>query len=79
MTHFRSLETNPRNRALFAFLYASGMRVSELVGLCWRDLQANSDGGQVTVFGKGDVTRAVKYGRDRKAGIRSGGRRPEGT
>src|ERR1019366_9442187 len=37
-----------------------GMRVSELCGLCWRDLQANSDGGQVTVLGKGAVTRAVK-------------------
>jgi len=54
-----SLETNPRNRAILTLLYASGMRVSELCGLCWRDLQANSDGGQVTVLGKGDVTRAV--------------------
>jgi integrase/recombinase XerD len=55
-----SLETNPRNRAILTLLYASGMRVSELCGLCWRDLQPNSDGGQVTVLGKGDVTRAVK-------------------
>jgi integrase/recombinase XerD len=55
-----SLETNPRNRAMLALLYASGVRVSELCGLCWRDLQANSDGGQVTVLGKGGVTRAVK-------------------
>jgi site-specific recombinase XerD len=55
-----SLETNPRNRAILTLLYASGMRVSELCGLCWRDLQANSDGGQVTVLGKGGVTRAVK-------------------
>ena len=36
------------------------MRVSELCGLCWQDLQPNSDGGQVTVLGKGGVTRAVK-------------------
>jgi site-specific recombinase XerD len=55
-----SLEANPRNRAILTLLYASGMRVSELCGLCWRDLQANSDGGQVTVLGKGGVTRAVK-------------------
>jgi len=47
-----SLETNPRNRAILTLLYASGMRVSELCGLCWRDLQPNSDGGQVTVLGK---------------------------
>ena len=55
-----SLEANPRNRAILTLLYASGMRVSELCGLCWRDLQPNSDGGQVTVLGKGDVTRAIK-------------------
>ena len=55
-----SLETNPRNRAILTLLYASGMRVSELCGLCWQDLQPNSDGGQVTVLGKGGVTRAVK-------------------
>jgi integrase/recombinase XerD len=55
-----SLEANPRNRAILTLLYASGVRVSELCGLCWRDLQPNSDGGQVTVLGKGDVTRAVK-------------------
>jgi integrase len=55
-----SLETNPRNRAILTLLYASGMRVSELCGLCWRDLQPNSDGGQVTVLGKGGVTRAVR-------------------
>ena len=55
-----SLEANPRNRAILTLLYASGMRVSELCGLCWRDLQPNSDGGQVTVLGKGGVTRAVK-------------------
>ena len=54
-----SLETNPRNRAILTLLYASGMRVSELCGLSWRDLQANSDGGQVTVLGKGGVTRAI--------------------
>ena len=55
-----SLEPEPRNRAILTLLYASGMRVSELCGLCWRDLQPNPDGGQVTVFGKGGVTRAIR-------------------
>jgi integrase/recombinase XerD len=55
-----SLETNPRNRAILTLLYASGVRVSELCGLCWRDLQPNGDGGQITVFGKGGVTRAIQ-------------------
>ena len=37
-----SLETNPRNRAILTLLYASGMRVSEVCSLCWRDLRPNS-------------------------------------
>ncbi len=40
-------------------LYASGIRVSEVCGLSWRDLQAKGDSGQITVFGKGGVTRAI--------------------
>ncbi len=55
-----SLEPNPRNRAILTLLYASGARVSELCALCWRDLQPNGEGGQITVFGKGGVTRAVQ-------------------
>lgn len=55
-----SLEPNPRNRALLTLLYASGVRVSELCELSWRDLQPNGDGGQVTVFGKGGVTRSIQ-------------------
>jgi integrase/recombinase XerD len=54
-----SLETNERNRAILILLYASGVRVSELCGLCWRDVQANGDGSQITVFGKGAKTRAI--------------------
>jgi integrase/recombinase XerD len=49
-----------RNRAILTLLYASGMRVSELCGLSWRDLQPNGDGGQVTVFGKGGTTRSIQ-------------------
>jgi integrase/recombinase XerD len=55
-----SLEPNERNRALLLLLYASGVRVSEVCGLCWRDMQANGDGVQITVFGKGGKTRAIQ-------------------
>jgi site-specific recombinase XerD len=54
-----ALEPDPRNRALLRLLYAGGLRVSELVTLCWRDLQAREEAGQVTVYGKGGKTRAV--------------------
>ena len=55
-----SLEQNPRNRAVLTLLYASGVRVSEICELTWRDLQPNGDGGQITVFGKGGRTRAIQ-------------------
>jgi integrase/recombinase XerD len=55
-----ALEPSGRNRVLLTLLYASALRVSELCGLCWRDVQANAQGGQVTVFGKGGKTRAVQ-------------------
>ena len=55
-----SLEPDQRNQALLTLLYASGVRVGELCGLCWRDVQANGEGGQITVFGKGGKTRAVQ-------------------
>jgi integrase/recombinase XerD len=55
-----NLEPDRRNRALLTLLYASGVRVGELCGLSWRDLQANGQGGQITVWGKGSVTRSVQ-------------------
>ena len=48
----------PKMRAT-QYSSASGIRVSELCGLSWRDLQANGNGGQVTVFGKGGKTRTI--------------------
>jgi len=55
-----SVERQPRNSAILHLLYAAGLRVSELCGLKWKDLQARSDGsGQVTVLGKGAKTRSV--------------------
>ena len=55
-----ALEQDLRNRALLTLLYASGVRVGEICGLCWRDLQPIGDGGQITVFGKGGKTRAIQ-------------------
>jgi integrase/recombinase XerD len=55
-----TLEPDPRNRAMLTLLYASGVRVSELCALAWRDLQPNADGGQITVFGKGNKTRSIQ-------------------
>jgi len=55
-----NLEPNQRNRALLMLLYASGVRVSEACGLCWRDVRANGGAAQITVFGKGGRTRAIQ-------------------
>lgn len=54
-----ALEPSRRNHALLLLLYASGVRVSEIAALKWRDLQPRVDAGQVTVFGKGSKTRTV--------------------
>ncbi|HZP67589.1 MAG TPA: tyrosine recombinase XerC [Rudaea sp.] len=49
-----------RDRALFELLYSSGLRVSELTGVRWRDLDL--DEGLVRVTGKGRRTRIVPVG-----------------
>src|SRR5262249_29137252 len=54
-----ALEPGRRNRALLRLAYAAGLRVSELVGLRWRDVAAREEAAQVTVLGKGSKTRAV--------------------
>lgn len=55
-----ALEPSARNAAILALFYGGGVRVSELVGLKWKDVQARQDGqGQVTVFGKGAKTRTI--------------------
>jgi integrase/recombinase XerD len=55
-----ALEPDARNRAMLTLLYAAGVRVGELCGLCWRDLEGAADAGQITVFGKGGKTRSVR-------------------
>jgi len=54
-----SSEPNSRNRLLLDLLYKSGMRVSELCSISWRDLRNRGDSLQVTVFGKGGRTRVI--------------------
>lgn len=55
-----ALTKKQRDRVLLTVLYASAGRVSEVCALSWRDVQANGESGQVTLFGKNDETRAVK-------------------
>jgi integrase/recombinase XerD len=50
-----------RDRALFELAYASGLRVSELVGLERRQLDVRDR--SVTVVGKGNKQRSVPFGR----------------
>lgn len=65
---FRLLEAPPfdtptglRDRAIVEVLYSCGMRVSELVGLNWKDIDANLE--IVRVTGKGNKERIVPIGR----------------
>jgi integrase/recombinase XerD len=55
-----ALEPNRRNQLLLLkLLYYVVGRVSEIAALTGRDLQPRTDGGQMTVFGKGGKTRTV--------------------
>ncbi|MFL6292716.1 MAG: tyrosine recombinase XerC [Thermoanaerobaculia bacterium] len=50
-----------RDRAILELLYAAGLRVSELVGLDWRDIDLS--GRVLRVTGKGRKERMVPFGR----------------
>jgi len=54
-----ALEQHPRNHVLLVLLYAAGLRVNEICGLNWADMQSRTEGGQVNVFGKGSKTRTI--------------------
>jgi integrase/recombinase XerD len=56
-----------RDRAILEFLYATGVRVSELVGLKLRDLHL--DDGFALVFGKGSKERLVPVGRTARSAV----------
>jgi integrase/recombinase XerC len=56
-----------RDRALLELLYSSGLRVSELTDLRWRDLDLHE--GLVRVTGKGSKTRIVPVGRKALAAL----------
>ena len=58
-----------RDRAMLELFYSSGLRLSELCGLRWLDL--NLDDGEVRVLGKGSKTRIVPVGRHAIAALRA--------
>lgn len=68
-----------RDRAMLELFYSSGLRLSELVGLHWRDLEL--DEGMVRVLGKGAKTRLLPVGRHAVTALReladAGDDRPE--
>ena len=58
-----------RDRALLELLYSSGLRVAELCGVRWRDLEAGE--GLLRVTGKGCKTRIVPVGAKALAALAS--------
>jgi len=53
-------ERDLRNRLILKTLYLTGIRVSELCGLRWKDVISNRDSGQISVYGKGGKTRRIR-------------------
>ena len=58
-----------RDRAMLELFYSCGLRLSELAGLRWLDIDL--DEGEVRVHGKGDKTRIVPVGRFAVAALRN--------
>jgi integrase/recombinase XerC len=59
----------PRDSAMMELFYSSGLRLSELTGLHWGDLDL--DDGQVRVLGKGSKTRILPVGRFAVAALKA--------
>lgn len=55
---------NKRNRLIIKTLYYTGIRISELVALKWKDLQYRDQGGQITILGKGGKTNVLLLPQD---------------
>ncbi|MBN8587458.1 MAG: tyrosine-type recombinase/integrase [Rhodothermia bacterium] len=60
LAHMLALEADTRNHAILRLLYSSGIRVSEMISLTWRDFTMRNNGSQIVVFGKGGKTRTIK-------------------
>jgi integrase/recombinase XerD len=54
-----SCENHPRNKLMLRILYATGIRVSELCRLQWKDCQQREKGGQISIYGKGGKTNTI--------------------
>lgn len=48
-----------RDLVLLTLIYSTGLRVSEALGIDWKDVKSRNKGGQVTVTGKGGKVRTV--------------------
>jgi integrase/recombinase XerC len=59
----------PRDRALLELLYATGLRVGELVSLDWEDIDL--EGRTLRVLGKGGKERMVPFGRQAAEALRA--------
>jgi integrase/recombinase XerD len=57
--HMIHMENHPRNKLILKLLYISGVRVSELVSLKWKDIVERGEEIQISVFGKGAKTRQI--------------------
>ena len=50
---------NQRNQLIIKTLYFTGLRISELVSLKWKDISETSNGAILNVMGKGDKTNTI--------------------